>query len=210
MMTEDKEEITPVGKRQYKRGKERRQDILTAVVMLLSNPKPERFTTKEIAALCGVSEACLYRHFSSKAEVLMSLIGFCETSVMTMFSELDSVEGLTYTQRATAKVRALLEFAEKNPGLTRLMTGEALVFEEDRVQQYMTHVISKAETSVRQTLKLAVVNREIAADTNVARCAEVYVSFVTGRWLRFSQSGFTKRPTEGWSFAEALLSLTEL
>ncbi|MEI3354433.1 MAG: hypothetical protein V8R49_05540 [Duodenibacillus massiliensis] len=54
------------------------------------------------------------------------------------------------------------------------------------------------------------VNREIAADTNVARCAEVYVSFVTGRWLRFSQSGFTKRPTEGWSFAEALLSLTEL
>ena len=106
MMTEDKEEITPVGKRQYKRGKERRQDILMAVVMLLSNPKPERF--------------------------------------------------------------------------------------------------------VRQTLKLAVVNREIAADTNVARCAEVYVSFVTGRWLRFSQSGFTKRPTEGWSFAEALLSLTEL
>ena len=100
MMTEDKEEITPVGKRQYKRGKERRQDILTAVVMLLSNPKPERFTTKEIAALCGVSEACLYRHFSSKAEVLMSLIGFCETSVMTMFSELDAVEGLTYTQRA--------------------------------------------------------------------------------------------------------------
>lgn len=121
---------------------------------------------------------------------------------MTMFSELDAVEGLTYTQRATAKVRALLEFAEKNPGLTRLMTGEALVFEEGRVQQYMTHVISKAETSVRQTLKLAVVNREIAADTNVARCAEVYVSFVTGRWLRFSQSGFTKRPTEGWSFAE--------
>ncbi|MEI3354432.1 MAG: hypothetical protein V8R49_05535, partial [Duodenibacillus massiliensis] len=150
MMTEDKEEITPVGKRQYKRG--------TRTPLghsdgggdeLLRNPKPGRFTTKEIAARAWIGSVpvpALQQQgggFDESDRVLRNIRDWHEA-----FSELDAVEGLTYTQRATAKVRALLEFAEKNPGLTRLMTGEALVFEEDRVQQYMTHVISKAETSV--------------------------------------------------------------
>ena len=189
-------------KRVYKKGDERRQEILSAVVTLLGKPRLEKFTTKEIAAVTGLSEAALYRHFTNKAEILRQIVAFCETSFASMFAAAEAVSGTTHRMRALAKVQALLQFAEKNPGITRLLTGEALVYEDAVVLEYMNHVIDKAEMSVRQTLKLAILDREIAADTNVSAVAGVYLSYVIGRWRRYTQSQFKKKPTEGFGTAE--------
>ena len=191
-------------KRPYKKGADRRQEILAAVVTLLGKPRLEKFTTKEIALATGLSEAALYRHFTNKAEMLRQIVAFCETSFAGMFSEAEAVGGVTHLQRALAKVQALLKFAEVNPGIARMLTGEALVYEDPAVLDYMNHVIDKAELSIKQSLKLAIVEREIAADTNVAVAAAVYISFVIGRWRRFTQSQFKKKPTEGFSVAEKL------
>ena len=188
-------------KRVYKKGDERRQEILSAVVTLLGKPRLEKFTTKEIAAVTGLSEAALYRHFTNKAEILRQIVAFCETSFASMFAAAEAVSGTTHRMRAHAKVQALLQFAEKN-GITRLLTGEALVYEDAVVLEYMNHVIDKAEMSVRQTLKLAILDREIAADTNVSAVAGVYLSYVIGRWRRYTQSQFKKKPTEGFGTAE--------
>lgn len=189
-------------KRVYKKGDERRQEILSAVVTLLGKPRLEKFTTKEIAAVTGLSEAALYRHFTNKAEILRQIVAFCETSFASMFAAAEAVNGTTHRMRALAKIQALLQFAEKNPGITRLLTGEALVYEDAVVLEYMNHVIDKAEMSVRQTLKLAILDREIAADTNVSAVAGVYLSYVIGRWRRYTQSQFKKKPTEGFGTAE--------
>ena len=169
---------------------------------LLGKPRLEKFTTKEIAAVTGLSEAALYRHFTNKAEILRQIVAFCETSFASMFAAAEAVSGTTRRMRALAKVQALLQFAEKNPGITRLLTGEALVYEDAVVLEYMNHVIDKAEMSVRQTLKLAILDREIAADTNVSAVAGVYLSYVIGRWRRYTQSQFKKKPTEGFGTAE--------
>ena len=193
-------------KRQYKKSADRRQEILAAVVTLLGKPRLEKFTTKEIAAATGLSEAALYRHFTNKAEILRQIVMFCETSFASMFSAVEAMEGMTHRQRAVSKVQTLLQFAEVNPGIARLLTGEALVYEDPAVLDYMNHVLDKAELSIKQTLKLAIVEREIAADTNVGAAASVYLSFVLGRWRRYTQSQFKKKPSEGFSMAEALLS----
>ena len=197
-------EAAPV-KRVYKKGDERRQEILSAVVTLLGKPRLEKFTTKEIAAATGLSEAALYRHFTNKAEILRQIVAFCETAFTSMFSAAEAVSGTTHRMRALAKVQALLQFAEKNPGITRLLTGEALVYEDAVVLEYMNHVLDKAELSIKQTLKLAILDREIAADTNTAAVASCYLSYVIGRWRRYTQSQFKKKPTEGFGTAEALL-----
>ncbi len=195
-----------VAKRQYKKSADRRQEILAAVVTLLGKPRLEKFTTKEIAAATGLSEAALYRHFTNKAEILRQIVMFCESSFTSMFSAVEAMEGMTHRQRAVSKVRALLQFAEVNPGIARLLTGEALVYEDPAVLDYVNHVLDKAELSIKQTLKLAIVEREIAADTNVGAAASVYLSYVLGRWRRYTQSQFKKKPLDGFSMAEALLS----
>ncbi len=192
-------------KRQYKKSADRRQEILSAVVTLLGKPRLEKFTTKEIAAATGLSEAALYRHFTNKAEILKQIVAFCETAFASMFSSAEAMDGMTHRQRAMAKVQALLRFAEVNPGIARLLTGEALVYEDPAVLDYMNHVLDKAELSIKQTLKLAIVEREMAADTNVSAVASVYLSYVVGRWRRFTQSQFKKKPLEGFSAAEMLL-----
>ena len=194
-----------VAKRAYKKSVDRQQEILTAVVMLLGKPRLEKFTTREIATATGFSEAALYRHFTNKAEILRQLVAFCEQSFTGMFSAAEAVPNKTHCLRALVKVQALLQFAEVNPGITRVLTGEALVYEAPEVLDYMNHVLDKAELSIKQTLKLAVIEREIAADANVTAAASVYMSYVIGRWRRFTQSQFRKKPTEGFSTAQMLL-----
>lgn len=196
---------TTVSKRIYKKSADRQQEILSAVVTLLGKPRLVKFTTKEIAAVCQLSEAALYRHFKNKAEILRQLVAFCDTSFSAMFTYADAMSDAPYRLRALAKVQALLQFAEKNPGIARLMTGEALVYEDEEVLAYMNHVIDKAELSIKQSLKQAILEREIPADINVSAVAGIYVSYVVGRWRRYTQTQFTKKPTEGFSTAQAIL-----
>lgn len=200
------ETAVPNVRRQYRRSADRRREIMEAVVRLLSEPRQEKFTTKEIAAAVGVSEACLYRHFKSKAEILAGLADFCESAISGMCSEIDATSGMTMKERSIAKMQALLQFAQANPGLTRILTGEALVYEDPAIAQHVGRIIAKAETGMRQSLKLAIIEREVSADSNISMHANLMMSFVEGRWRRFTQSGFAAKPTEGWSAAKALFS----
>ncbi len=127
-----------------------------------------------------------------------------------MFSEIDGAVGVTMTIKALAKVRSLLLFAEANPGLARLLTGEAFVYEEPASAQSMRCVITMAEDSIRRTLKLAVGEKEIAANPTAAQRAAFFMSFVEGRWRRFAQSGFQEAPSADWQAIEMQLGASAL
>lgn len=204
----DQKQYTPdIGteRRQYRRTAERRQEILVSVVQLLSEPDCHGVTTKEIAKFMGVADGALYRHFSGKAEILNELIGFCNTAFEGMFSEINAEAGVTMLTRAKVKARALLLFAEANPGLTRLLTGEILCGESDVVRDFMNETLRMTETAIARTLELAAIQREVSAEIDCQACAAVIMSYVQGRWARFVASGFREQPTADWKLAEELL-----
>ena len=202
-MTQNNEEltdsqITEAEKRAYKSHEERRREILEVAVAILSEVRQEKFSTKEIAARLDMAEASFYRHFQSKSEVLSELVAFCDSAFTAMFNDIDARSGLSMVDRALVKVQALLAFAQANPGITRILTGEALVYESPLVQKQMRECIARAQKSIASSLRLAVTFREIRADYPVTAQADLMVCLVEGRWKRFTQSDFTQDPTEGF------------
>lgn len=193
------------GRRQYRRTAERRQEILIAVVQLLSNPDCQGVTTKEIAKFMGVADGALYRHFSGKSEILNELIGFCNTAFESMFTEINAEVGVSMLTRAKIKARALLLFAEANSGLTRLLTGEVLCAEDSTVKEFMRETLFAAEQAIARTLELALVQREVSAPFDPKSRAATIMSYIQGRWTRFVASSFQEQPTADWPLAEALL-----
>ena len=195
----------PVARRQYRRTAERRQEILVAVVQLLSEPDCAGVTTKEIAAFMGVADGALYRHFSGKTEILGELIGFSRTAFESMFDEINAEGGVTMLERSQVKARALLLFAEANRGLARLLTGEILTGEAPQVREALRETLAQAESAIAKSLELAVVEREIGRGTDAKARAALVMSYVQGRWARFVSSGFAETPTENWENAQAVL-----
>ncbi|HEY5633737.1 MAG TPA: nucleoid occlusion factor SlmA [Burkholderiaceae bacterium] len=174
---------------------ERRLQILQTLATMLEEPGGERVTTAALAARLGVSEAALYRHFASKAQMFEGLIEFIESSVFGLINQITSREddGL---RQLRSMVSMLLGFAERNRGMTRVLVGEALVTEDDRLQERINQLIDRIEASVRQAFRDAVSQGRLVPDTDHAARANVVVSFVIGRWLRFAKSGFKRAPTE--------------
>jgi len=185
------EALPPVRKRP-KPG-ERRVQILQALATMLEQPGSERITTAALAARLEVSEAALYRHFASKAQMFEGLIEFIEQSVFTLINQITEREAQGSTQAARI-VGMLVQFAEKNPGMTRVMVGDALVFENDRLQQRMNQFFDKVESSLKQCLRL---ESEAAMPTVDAQVrASVLTAFIVGRLQRFARSGFKRMPSE--------------
>ncbi len=174
---------------------ERRIQILQTLAGMLEHPRGEKITTAALAAKLGVSEAALYRHFASKAQMFEGLIGFIEQSVFGLINQITTQEehGL---RQAHAIVRMLLSFAEKNPGMTRVLTGEALVGEHERLQERINQMIDRIEASLRQCLKVAVSQGAFPPDADVSMRAALIVSAVQGQWHRYAKSGFRKLPGE--------------
>ncbi|WP_458217846.1 nucleoid occlusion factor SlmA [Paracidovorax citrulli] len=172
---------------------ERRVQILQALASMLEHPRSERITTAALAARLGVSEAALYRHFASKAQMFEGLIAFIEQTVFGLINQIATQEehGLRQLQ---AIVRMLLSFSEKNPGMTRVLTGEALVGEHERLQDRINQLVDRIEASVRQCLKVAATQGAFPADADVALRAGLIVATVQGHWHRFVKSGFRKLP----------------
>src|SRR6188474_368520 len=131
---------------------ERRVQILQALATMLEQPGAERITTAALAARLEVSEAALYRHFASKAQMFEGLIEFIEQSVFTLINQITEREPEGPAQAARI-VGMLVQFAEKNPGMTRVMVGDALVFENERLQQRMNQFFDKVEASLKQSLR---------------------------------------------------------
>jgi TetR/AcrR family transcriptional regulator len=175
---------------------ERRVQILQALATMLEQPGAERITTAALAARLEVSEAALYRHFASKAQMFEGLIEFIEQSVFTLVNQIGEREAAGNPQAAKT-VAMLLQFAEKNPGMTRVMVGDALVFENERLQQRMNQFFDKIESSLKQSLRHALDGDGSATPSLDAQVrASMLTAFVVGRLQRFARSGFKRAPSE--------------
>jgi TetR/AcrR family transcriptional regulator len=173
---------------------ERKLQILQTLAAMLEQPKGEKITTAALAARLDVSEAALYRHFASKAQMFEGLIDFIESTVFGLINQISEQQ-----ENGLAQVQAiggmLLNFAERNPGMTRVLIGDALVNEDDRLQLRMNQFIERVELAVKQALRVAV-TQGLAKEEEVATRANMMVSLVVGRWHRFAKSGFKQNPSE--------------
>ena len=182
---------------------ERKLQILQTLAGMLENPKAEKITTAALAARLDVSEAALYRHFASKAQMYEGLIDFIESSILSLINQINQKQESGLLQARTI-VRMLLDFSEENPGMTRVLIGDALVNEDERLQQRMNQFFDKVEMSLRQTWKLAA-TQAIVRETEAGSRASLMMCFVMGRWLRFVKSNFQQRPTDGAAEQIAIL-----
>jgi TetR/AcrR family transcriptional regulator len=185
---------------------ERRIQILQTLAAMLEQPGAERITTAALAARLEVSEAALYRHFASKAQMFEGLIEFIETSIFSLLNQIAEKNDAP-SVKARHMVTVLLQFAQRNPGMARVMVGDALVFENDRLEQRMNQFFERFESSLRQVLRdqaQATSSLTPTVDANVQ--ASVLVSFVVGRLQRFARSGYKRLPTEHLDASLALLT----
>ncbi len=183
------------GRKRPKPG-ERRVQILQTLAAMLEQPGAERITTAALAAKLDVSEAALYRHFASKAQMFEGLIEFIEQSVFTLANQIGERETVGQVQ-AQKVVTVLLQFGEKNPGMTRVMVGDALVFENDRLVTRMNQFFDRIESQLRQCLRgAAELAGSVTPTVDANAQASVLTSFAVGRLQRYARSGFKRMPTE--------------
>ena len=182
---------------------QRKLQILQALASMLEQPKGEKITTAALAAHLSVSEAALYRHFASKAQMFEGLIEFIESSVFGVINQIVEKEERGVDQ-AYAILQMLLAFAANNPGMTRVLIGDALVGEDERLQLRMNGFYDRIELACKGALRLAVTQGHGVEDDVAAR-ASLLVSYVTGRWHRYAKSGFRQHPSDGTGVQLSLL-----
>ena len=177
---------------------ERKAQILQTLAAMLENPKGERITTALLAARLDVSEAALYRHFASKAQMFEGLIEFIEQTVFGLVNRIQSDEPDPMKQ-VEATVATLLGFAQKNPGMTRVLIGDALVNEDERLQARVNQLLDRLEATLRQSTRLAITAGTFPPDWDANAYANAIIAFVLGRWHQFAKSGFKRGPLDGWA-----------
>jgi TetR/AcrR family transcriptional regulator len=177
---------------------ERKTQILQTLAHMLENPVSEKVTTASLAARLQVSEAALYRHFSGKAQMFEGLIEFIEETLFALINKITTEEKSGVLQ-VESMVSVLLGFAQKNRGMTRVLIGDALVHEDERLQARINQLHDRLEAALKQALRFAVTQQELAEDTDAAACANLILSFVTGRWHQYAKSGFRRDPVELWN-----------
>lgn len=189
----------------------RKQQILEALAMMLQNNPGGRITTANLAREVGVSEAALYRHFPSKAKMFEGLIAFIEDSLFTRINRIqhpaeDATESLSPVEQCGAILWLLLSFAEKNPGFARLLVGDALQGETERLRSRMRQVFDRLETHLRQAVKTCQAATPGLPETPAATAANLLLASAEGRINQFVRSEFRSLPTSGWPEQWRLLS----
>jgi TetR/AcrR family transcriptional regulator len=184
------------------RSGERRLQILQTLASMLENPRAERVTTAALAARLEVSEAALYRHFASKAQMFEGLIEFIETTLFSLVNKIaaDTQDGALQAQQI---VGVLLGFADRNPGMTRVLIGDALVNEDARLQARINQLYDRIEAALRQALRIAQAGGQWPGDPGAE--AAVLLAYVLGRWQLFAKTGFKRAPQEGWELQRKFL-----
>lgn len=172
---------------------ERKQQILETLAKMLESPKREKITTASLAAKLEVSEAALYRHFANKAQMFEGLIAFIEETIFGLINKISSEEtdGLRQVQRT---VTMLLAFSEKNPGMTRVLIGDALVNEDEKLQVRINQLYDRVEVTLKQSLRISETQTGTKGDAEAQ--ANLIICYVLGRWHQFAKSGFKRKPTE--------------
>ena len=177
---------------------ERKLQILQTLAEMLEAPSAERITTAALAAKLDVSEAALYRHFASKAQMFEGLIGFIEETIFGLVNKItaEQPDGLAQLE---AILSMLLGFARKNRGMTRVLIGDALVNEHERLQVRINQLHDRLEATLKQCLRFAATEKQIPEAVDAAAHANLLLCFVVGRWHQFAKSGFKRDPMEMWS-----------
>ena len=184
---------------------QRREQILQTLAGMLEQRSTERITTALLASKLDVSEAALYRHFASKAQMFEGLIDFIEHSLFSLINQIAEREG-DGAHKAARMVTVLLQFGEKNPGMARVMVGDALVFENERLHQRMNQLFERIESALRQVLRAATETNKSASPTADAQVrAAALVAFALGQLQRFSRSGFKRSPLDHLDASLALM-----
>ena len=192
-------------KRQRMKPGQRREQILQTLAGMLEQPGSERITTALLATRLEVSEAALYRHFASKAQMFEGLIDFIEHSVFGLVNQIAEREG-EGAHKAARMVTVLLQFGERNPGMARVMVGDALVFENERLHQRMNQLFERIESVLRQVLRAAAEAHQSATPTADAQVrAAVLMAFALGQLQRFTRSGFKRSPLDHLDASLALM-----
>ena len=186
-----------------KRG-ERKLQILQTLASMLQDPAGEKITTAALAEKLQVSEATLYRHFASKAQMYEGLIEFIEQTVFGLVNKI-TTEETSGRRQVEAMLPVLLGFAAKNPGMTRVLIGDALVHEHERLQVRINQLHDRLEAQIKQSLRFAVTQGELPEGRDVAAQANLILAFVVGRWHQFAKSRFKRVPTEGLDVQTAML-----
>jgi TetR/AcrR family transcriptional regulator len=172
---------------------ERKLQILQTVAHMLEQPKGEKITTAALAAKLELSEAALYRHFSSKAQMFEGLIEFIEQTVFGLVNKITQEEK-SGVKQVEAVVSLLLGFAQKNRGMTRVLIGDALVNEDEKLQQRINQFFDRIEATLKQSLRMAATQGELGASVDVSAHANLLLCFVIGRLQQFGKSGFSREP----------------
>ena len=177
---------------------ERKLQILQTLAGMLEDPTGPKITTAALAARLDCSEAALYRHFASKAQMFEGLIEFIETSLFGVINKIssDQAQGLRQVEEIVA---LLLGFAQRNRGMPRVLIGDALVNENDRLQARINQMHDKLEASLRQALRVAATQQLISSDADFAALANVLFCYVVGRWQLYAKSGFIREPMALWA-----------
>ena len=176
----------------------RKEQILQALAHMLENAPGERITTSALAKEVGVSEAALYRHFPSKAKMFEGLIEFIEEALFTRISMILADEP-TALDRCNRILGLLLGFCERNPGLTRILTGDALAGETERLRLRMIQLFERLETQVKQVLRDAEIKEGKRTRMTVGTTANLLMAAAEGRITQYVRSEFKRMPTEGWA-----------
>jgi TetR/AcrR family transcriptional regulator len=177
---------------------ERKLQILQTLAQMLETPSAERITTAALAAKLDVSEAALYRHFASKAQMFEGLIGFIEETIFGLINKITAEQAGGLAQ-LEAMLAMLLGFARKNRGMTRVLIGDALVNENERLQARINQLHDRLEATLKQSLRFAASQGEIPENADPAAHANLMLCYVVGRWHQFAKSGFKRDPMEFWA-----------
>lgn len=172
---------------------ERKLQILQVIAEMLETPQGEKVTTAALAARLDVSEAALYRHYASKAQMYEGLIEFIENSVFSVINQIEQDEDQGMKQ-AELIVTSLLRFAQKNRGLTRVLIGDALVHENPRLQVRINQLLERIEASLKQALRISSTQGALSPEHDFGAHANTLVAYVLGRWHLFVKSGFKTEP----------------
>lgn len=176
----------------------RRQQILEALAHMLEVSPGERITTAGLAKEVGVSEAALYRHFPSKAKMFEGLIEFVEEAVFSRIAAILSEEQLA-ARRLERICNLLLGFAEKNPGISRILNGDALAGETERLRSRVAQFYDRIETQLKQVLREAELQEGIRSSISTSAASNYMLTVVEGKISQFVRSDFRRLPTANWN-----------
>ncbi len=183
----------------------RRQHILQCLAQMLEREPGARITTAALARDVGVSEAALYRHFPSKAKMFEGLIEFIEETLFSRINRIVAEEPKAILQLEKS-LALLLGFSERNPGISRLLTGDALTGETERLHQRSNQVLEKFEMQLRQIVREAEAREGLRPAATASATANLLMAIAEGRIAQFVRSGFKRLPTEQWPEQWALLA----